>query len=79
MISRKQALALIANALGVPQVSEDSSMENQSNWDSLIHLSILIALDEATQGKAAEISKLAQASSVREILDLLARNSLLSD
>ncbi len=79
MISKKQVLALIANALGVHHVGEDSSMENQADWDSLIHLSILIALDEATQGKAAEISDLAQASSVREILALLARNSLLSD
>ena len=71
--------ALIADALGVPQVNEDSSPLNQPNWDSLTHLSILVAVDEATQGRAAEISELAQASSVREILDLLARNSLLSD
>jgi len=79
MVSKKQVLALIAKALGVPKVSEDSSMENQADWDSLIHLSILIALDEATKGKAADISELAQASSVREILTLLERNSLLSN
>ena len=79
MIPRKKVLEVIADALGVPQVNEDSSTLNQSNWDSLTHLSILVAVDEATQGRAAEISELAQASSVREILDLLARNSLLSD
>ena len=79
MISKKEVFALIANSLGVSQVGEDSSMENQSDWDSLVHLSVLIALDEATQGKAAEIGELAQASSVREILNLLSQNSLLSD
>jgi acyl carrier protein len=79
MISRKHALALIANALNVPQVTEDSRAEDLPDWDSLGHLGILTALDSATGGKAASIDDLAQATSVREILDALGKASLLSD
>jgi acyl carrier protein len=79
MATKQQVLKLIATALDVGQVDEDSSAVNQPSWDSLGHLNVLTALDQATGGKAAEIEELAEATSVRAILDLLQRNGLLSD
>jgi acyl carrier protein len=79
MLNKQEALKLIATALDVGAVDEDSSAVNQPNWDSLGHLNVLTALDQATSGKAAEIEELAEATSVRLILDLLGRHGLLSD
>jgi acyl carrier protein len=59
-------------------LSMDSSAETVEEWDSLGHISILSALDEATDGKSADIVELTQATSVREINDLLKENGLLS-
>ena len=59
-------------------LSMDSSAETVEEWDSLGHISILSALDEATDGKSADIVELTQATSVREINDLLKENELLS-
>ena len=56
----------------------DSSAETVEEWDSFGHISILSALDEATDGKSADIVELTQATSVREINDLLKENELLS-
>ena len=55
-------------------LSMDSSAETVEEWDSLGHISILSALDEATDGKSADIVELTQATSVREINDLLKEN-----
>ena len=46
-------------------------------WDSLGHLSILTALDDATGGKASSISDLGDASSVSEIISILDGESLI--
>lgn len=59
-------------------LSMDSSAETVEEWDSLGHISILSALDEATDGKSADIVELTQATSVREISDLLKENGLLN-
>lgn len=59
------------------EITQDSSQDNIPEWDSLGHLSILSALDEATNGKAASITELAEATSVSSILEILKSESLL--
>ena len=47
-------------------------------WDSMGHLSVLVALDTRLEGKVSKIEEMAEANSVSKILGLLRRNDLLS-
>lgn len=78
MLTRHEVLELIRGALEVKAISEESSSDNIEVWDSLGHLSILTALDDATNGQVADLTELAKAYSVKRILELLDRKSLLS-
>ena len=71
--------ALISKALIIENnlISVNSSSDNVEGWDSLGHLSILEALDEHFDGKVANINELASAKSVKDILFILKKNSLL--
>lgn len=68
---------IIADALGKEFVSDKDSMDNTEEWDSLGHLSILSAIDNALDGKASEISELANADSVSKIIEILKNNKLI--
>jgi acyl carrier protein len=57
-------------------VSVSSSVDNLSGWDSLGHLSILSALDDATDGKIAEIHDFTNVKSVGEIVELFKKHNL---
>ena len=59
------------------KVDEKSSQKNLEQWDSLGHLSIITALDKATKGKTSKIKALADADSVKKIIDILAKNKIL--
>lgn len=67
----------IALKLGDRKIMLDGSVENIEEWDSLGHLSILTALDELFHGQVAGIKKLASADSVKKILGILKKNSLI--
>lgn len=75
---KNELFLLIKDALDAEgEVDMDSSADNISEWDSLGHLSVLTALDNATDGKAASISDLADATSVTAIVEILEVNGLL--
>ena len=73
MIDENKVINIISNALDMNSnlVTIDSSSENIEGWDSLAHLSILVALDRWLNGQAGKISGLATATSVKEIVTLL--------
>jgi acyl carrier protein len=73
MIDENKVINIISNALDMKSslVTIDSSSENIEEWDSLAHLSILVALDQWLNGQAGKISGLATATSVKEIITLL--------
>jgi len=73
MIDENQVINIISKALDMKSslVTIDSSSENIEEWDSLAHLSILVALDQWLNGQAGKISGLATATSVKEIITLL--------
>lgn len=79
MLTRIQVIEIVRTALEAPEVTERSTRDDVQGWDSLVHLNILTALDEATQGAASDLSDLAEAQTVGQILDILAAKSLLSD
>ena len=54
----------------------DESAEKQ--WDSLLHVSILVELDTELDGKMANIIELQDAYSVASIVSVLRSNNLLS-
>ena len=70
---------LVAQALEVPvdRVREGGAMEAIKEWDSLGHLSILVALDKKFSGKAAKISELSKATSVEKIAEILCEHQLI--
>jgi acyl carrier protein len=77
-MNKNDLLSLIKNALEVQHVDSCSSMDTIQEWDSLGHLSILSAIDERLDGKAADLSDLASATSVEKIISILEKNSLMS-
>ncbi len=72
-------LKIIEKALELKEgsISVDSKIDDVENWDSLGHLSILVAIDKNIEGNISEISELATADSVSNIIDLLKKNNLL--
>lgn len=58
------------------EVNIDSNTDNLPGWDSLGHLSILSALDEAVGGKISDISEFNDVKSVIEIVKLCEENDL---
>jgi len=52
-------------------VTLDSTTETLEDWDSLGHLAVLSALDDASDGKSADLIDLTQAASVKDILNIL--------
>tara|TARA_B100000586_G_C19975161_1_gene369514 strand:- start:536 stop:781 length:246 start_codon:yes stop_codon:yes gene_type:complete len=78
-LDEKSIAILIAKALKIESnlISINSSAENVEEWDSLGHLSILQALDQHFDGKVANLKELASTNSVKDILSLLKKNSLL--
>ncbi len=66
----ERIILLMTDALMGEDVNVDSTVDNLAGWDSLGHLSILSALDEASGGKISTISKFNDVKSVKEIVDL---------
>jgi acyl carrier protein len=79
MLTRSRVIDIVRRALDSPDVTDASSRDNLPGWDSLAHLNVLTAIDEATQGRASDLSELADAQSVKRILEILAARSLLAD
>lgn len=69
---------LIKEALDADdKIDINSSSDNIPEWDSLGHLSVLTALDDATGGKASSLSDLSEATSVTKIVDILKSNEII--
>ena len=77
-MTKNDLFSLIKNALDAEEeIDMDSSAENISEWDSLGHLSVLTALDEATNGKASSLNDLSSAISVIKIIEILESNEII--
>ncbi|MES2330090.1 MAG: hypothetical protein V4539_10845 [Bacteroidota bacterium] len=79
-LTREQVIQIVKKQFEDAQVviAEDSSMDTVQDWDSLVHLGILVALDVELDGRAASIKKLAGSRSVKEIIDALNENQLIA-
>ena len=71
-MTKEDLCLLIKNALDADdEIDMNSSSDNIPEWDSLGHLSILTALDQAVDGRASSLSELSDATSVTEIINIL--------
>ncbi len=77
-MNKDDLCTLIKDALDADDnIDMDSSAETIPEWDSLGHLSVLTALDDATNGKASSLSDLSDATSVSKIVDILKSHELI--
>jgi len=78
-ITEETILDIIRNALKLKEkrLTVNSTMQDIEEWDSLGHLSILVALDKFFDGKAGGIKELAGADSIQKITQILKENSLM--
>ena len=70
-------ISLMTDALMGEEVNADSTVDNLTGWDSLGHLSILSALDEASGGNINAISEFSDVKSVKEIVNLCNLHNLI--
>lgn len=78
-ISETDLLEILGRALDTDPatLTMDTKAEDVPAWDSMGHLSVLVALDTRLEGKVNKIQEMAEANSVMAISDLLKRNGLL--
>tara|TARA_B100000575_G_C22517796_1_gene336089 strand:+ start:94 stop:345 length:252 start_codon:yes stop_codon:yes gene_type:complete len=79
-LNQSELVSLIEKALEVEpgKVSKETKAKDIEKWDSLGHLSILVALDKHYDGKVSGIHQIATADSVSKIAELLQEKSLLN-
>lgn len=77
-MTENDLIEIVANSLSVPRenININTNSQNLEEWDSLGHLTILTAIDKATDGKASEIETLASSTSLSEILEILKKNNI---
>lgn len=73
---QEKIIEIISEALMGEIVNADSTTDNLPGWDSLGHLSILSALDQALGGKVTEIREFTDVKSVKEIIELCKKYNL---
>ena len=72
----ERIIQIMADALMGEDVTAESNTDNLTGWDSLGHLSILSALDDASGGKVSEINEFNDVASVKEIISLCEAHGL---
>jgi acyl carrier protein len=77
-IDADKIIELVVNALEMKKgyLTLESISEDIEEWDSLGHLSILIALDKKFDGQIGKIKEMAAVDSVAQIIALLEKHSL---
>ena len=71
---------IVADALEVSpgEVGDDASTETLEAWDSLGHVAIIVALDEALDGRVAAIDGIRKAYSLPALVELLRAHRLVA-
>ena len=80
MLRRGELIKIIEKSLELKEGTIKSDNKDwHALWDSLGHLSILIKLDNALNGKCSSIKELSTATSVDSIISILKENNLFAD
>jgi len=76
-LNEEKLIKIIQEALEIDYITMESISENVDEWDSLGQLNILASLDEVYDGKIGDIMEMAEADSVKKIIQILRHNSLM--
>jgi acyl carrier protein len=79
MLKKKNLLSSLAKILKVPQkkISTNSDIKKIGEWDSLVHLEILIKIDNMTAGKASKIKDLSNFTTIKQLYTKLKKKKLI--
>ena len=69
-ITKKDIAIIITKELNDDSVDENSDMGSISNWDSLSHISVILAIEKET-GLSLSPKEIAQATSVKSIYNIV--------
>jgi acyl carrier protein len=75
--SSEELCSILNSSMEIDTLTIESTMDDVEEWDSLGHLNILSALDSRLEGKIADIEALAEATSVKAILEILTEHKLM--
>lgn len=78
--SKEEIIKIVAKILKMnPQkIEKIDNYEKMDNWDSLAQLDIISALDKRLNGKIGKIKNITEIKSVKKILSLLKKKSLIA-
>tara|TARA_X000001036_G_C20602292_1_gene775441 strand:- start:947 stop:1198 length:252 start_codon:yes stop_codon:yes gene_type:complete len=78
--SKDDIIKIIAKILkmSAQKVEKIDNYTKMENWDSLAQLDIISALDKKLNGKIGKIKNIAEIKSVKKIISLLKKKSLIS-
>ena len=77
--SKEDILKVISNTKISPQkIEKIDDYTKMENWDSLAQLDIISAIDKKLNGKIGKIKNIAEIKSVKKIISLLKKKSLIA-
>ena len=78
MLTTEEILETVKKALELDRIpSMEDSVDSLEEWDSLGHLSMLVALDKKLNGKAAKLQELGSCQSITQLISILKKNKLI--
>ena len=79
MVETSQILETIKVALGLKYTPTlDDTVDTIEEWDSLGHLSMLVALDKKLNGQAAKLEDLGSCEKIIDLIAILKNNGLVN-
>lgn len=78
--SKADILKIISKILkmSTQKIEKIDNYTKMENWDSLAQLDIISAIDKKLNGKIGKIKNIAEIKSVKKIISLLKKNSLIA-
>ena len=71
MLTTQEILETVKKALELDRIpSMEDSVDSIEEWDSLGHLSMIVALDKKLNGKAAKLQELGSSNNFTSILSI---------
>ena len=78
MLTTQEILETVKKALELDRIpSMEDSVDSIEEWDSLGHLSMIVALDKKLNGKAAKLQELGSCQSITQLISILKKNKLI--
>lgn len=78
-MTREDVIGVVAKALveDASVITSDTSTETHPAWDSFAQVDILVGLGVASGDQTAQIDELAAATSVQQIVEVLAKHGII--